>query len=857
MEQLRKFLVFFIVLVSSGSCPAQGQPSKRHLNESDYMRWGSITSHSLSVNGKWLSWSLYYDNKADTLFAESADSKKHYEFPGSNSSLFFGEDAFYCRLPDMTGQITTLTNGKKLAIGKAISASVLGPFLVAANPEQWSIGIWNDKGSKIMHLPASQQYSVSPNGDVLLYITELDGKSRVGLLQVNKRQIELSLPVNFGEYDRFDIESIAWSASGNAVAFCAKSKHDTILFHLNIPKIKVSKLKQSELQGSLWLDPGLDISINGDGNVIFSVRQALAPKQQPELVEVWNMEDKVIYNNRMGTMGWKYTPKASLWNPDDGTVQVVADREFPKATFSADGKYALLWNPQQYEPQYLWTPKIALYAIDLSTSKKKLVVEHLGNYAGAWQTSPCGKYITYFHDGNWYNYELDKNRHLILSNRLKASGKGDDAYADTVPFSEPIWASDGKSLLLFDEFDLWHVAADGSWAKRLTKGKENNIVFRIPAQPAVKPLVPSADGLISRQIDMDKEILLEATATDYTKSGFYLLKSNNSLEVAVYDASRNYSMLYSGKTLSWVSERYDSPPKLRCKLQKGQITDIMDNQKSLVDLHWGKVQRITYSFGSDSLAGLLYYPAGYTVGCKYPMLVHIYQKQSSSLHHFIKPSIHSDGFNITNFTSQGYFVLLPDIIYRIGSPGDSALQCTEAAVATAIRNQPDIDQNALGLIGYSFGGYEASYIATKSNKFKAVVTGAGITDFASDYFSVAAHYEMPQYYRYETFQMRMGKPFHKNIQGYIDNSPVYQASGVSAPVLIYTGGQDMHINNNQSREFYFALRRLGKTGYLLVYPEQDHGFFGSDAMKDITTKIQSFFNHYLKGEIPKQWMLPQ
>src|SRR5690606_24118976 len=114
------------------------------------------------------------------------------------------------------------------------------------------------------------------------------------------------------------------------------------------------------------------------------------------------------------------------------------------------------------------------------------------------------------------------------------------------------------------------------------------------------------------------------------------------------------------------------------------------------------------------------------------------------------------GFNITNLLSRGYMVLCPDIAYRIGDVGKSAADCivsaTQSIIATGVA-----DKDRIALFGHSFGGYEAAFTATQSGMFKTIIAGAAITDLTSAYLGVSDNSRLPNIWRFEHQQWRMGK----------------------------------------------------------------------------------------------------
>ena len=95
---------------------------------------------------------------------------------------------------------------------------------------------------------------------------------------------------------------------------------------------------------------------------------------------------------------------------------------------------------------------------------------------------------------------------------------------------------------------------------------------------------------------------------------------------------------------------------------------------------WGQSEIVDYKTDKGvRLQGALYYPAGYEPGKRYPMIVYIYEKLSDSVHRYVAPS-DRDYYNTTVFTSQGYFVFQPDIVFRPRQPGLSVVECVTPGV---------------------------------------------------------------------------------------------------------------------------------------------------------------------------------
>jgi dienelactone hydrolase len=204
------------------------------------------------------------------------------------------------------------------------------------------------------------------------------------------------------------------------------------------------------------------------------------------------------------------------------------------------------------------------------------------------------------------------------------------------------------------------------------------------------------------------------------------------------------------------------------------------------------------------------------------MIVYTYELLSQNLHGW-QPPTERNYYNFTAWTQQGYFVLLPDIVYRGGDPGRSAVDAVVPAVHSIVARGL-IDSARVGLIGHSWGGYQATYIPTQTNIFAASVAGAPITNFLS--FAGAIHWTpgIAEFDHWETGQARMGAPPWEAFEAHVRNSPAASIANLKTPMLMEVGDADGTVDWHQGIEFYNFARRAGKQDFvMLVYPGEDHG----------------------------------
>jgi dipeptidyl aminopeptidase/acylaminoacyl peptidase len=277
----------------------------------------------------------------------------------------------------------------------------------------------------------------------------------------------------------------------------------------------------------------------------------------------------------------------------------------------------------------------------------------------------------------------------------------------------------------------------------------------------------------------------------------------------------------------------------------------------------GDAQRAAYTWGTGELVsfknadgvplkGLLLKPENFDPKKKYPMLVYIYEKLSQGLHQFRHPGP-GTSINPTYYVSNGYLVFMPDIVYTIGYPGPSALKCVLPGVQ-AVVDKGYVNENAIGIQGHSWGGYQIAYMVTQTNRFKAAAPGALVANMTSAYSGIRWGTGLPRQFQYERSQSRIGGSLWEYPLRYLDNSPIFRADRVETPLLMIHNDEDDAVPWYQGIEYFLALRRLGKEAYMFTYNGEKHGLRKRINQKDYTRRLQEFFDHFLKGAPAPEWM---
>ena len=322
-------------------------------------------------------------------------------------------------------------------------------------------------------------------------------------------------------------------------------------------------------------------------------------------------------------------------------------------------------------------------------------------------------------------------------------------------------------------------------------------------------------------------------------------------------SAKNYSNPTKAKdadVLLLTAARFDQfPDLLVAGLDFKSISKVSDGDKQRAQFNWGTSELIGYkNLDGIPLKGMLIKPENFDPTKKYPMIVYIYERLSQGLHSFRNPTP-GTSINPIFYASNGYLVFMPDIVYTIGYPGQSALKCVLPAVQ-AVVDKGFVDENAIGIQGHSWGGYQIAYMVTQTNRFKAAAPGAAVSNMTSAYSGIRWGSGVPRQFQYERTQSRIGGSLWEYPMRYLENSPVFRADRVQTPLLMINNDEDDAVPWYQGIEYYLALRRLNKEVYLFSYNGEKHGLRKRQNQKDYTRRLQEFFDHFLKGAPAPEWM---
>jgi dipeptidyl aminopeptidase/acylaminoacyl peptidase len=240
--------------------------------------------------------------------------------------------------------------------------------------------------------------------------------------------------------------------------------------------------------------------------------------------------------------------------------------------------------------------------------------------------------------------------------------------------------------------------------------------------------------------------------------------------------------------------------------------------------------------------GVVYYPAGYRKGTRYPTVFNVYE------------DFFNDAFDpvINVLNANGYVVVQPSVDFDIGYPGEAWVKGVTSAANKLIETGV-ADSARLGVHGTSYGGYATNLLITQTNRFKAAINISGKVDVIS-FYTDSPRLGVRNIHAAEKSQDRLGATLWQQPQKYVQHSAIMFADRIQTPLLLMTGGQDSNVPADNTREMFYALRRLGKEVVWANYLNGGHGAGNAsvDDYVDYVKRIVSWYDEHLKTDPKKK-----
>jgi len=519
---------------------------------------------------------------------------------------------------------------------------------------------------------------------------------------------------------------------------------------------------------------------------------------------------------------------APQWSPDGKTIAILFTKNAPRAA----------------GPLMPMTPETGLIANKIYEQRLTIVdaasgeirkVSPANMYVYEYDWSPDGKNFVVTSakgagDANWYVAQL----YTLPS----SGGEMKSIYKPPLQIAVPRWSPDGNEIafisgIMSDEGsvggDIYLIPASGGSARDITPG--------IKASPSWLHWLSVSRLLFGEIVEgqvgfATLDIAEGKTSTLWTGA-----------EVASTGDWGSYSVSLSadGKNSAVIRQSFAHPPEVWVGAIGAwqQITHVNDHVKPF----WGELRSIHWTSDQFQVQGWLLYPVNYDPKQRYPMVVSVHGGPAvGEVPYWPEPF-----FNTALLSAEGYFVFYPN---PRGSYGEGEA-FTSANVkdfgygdfrdiltgVDKVVSELLVDNNHVGITGWSYGGYMTMWAVTQTNRFKAAVAGAGLANFQSYYGENDIDEWMLPYF---------GASVYQDPQVYANSSPINFIIKANTPTLVLVGERDGECPAPQSREFWHALKSLGVPTELVIYANEGHYIGQTEHQKDIVHRTVEWFDRYLK-----------
>ncbi|MGA8742219.1 MAG: S9 family peptidase [Terracidiphilus sp.] len=417
----------------------------------------------------------------------------------------------------------------------------------------------------------------------------------------------------------------------------------------------------------------------------------------------------------------------------------------------------------------------------------------------------------------------------------------------------PRWSPDGKTIafiggLMSDQGstggDVWIVSADGGEPRDLTAGR--------PTSPAWIEWGTNEYLFVTELAGGNSQLIRYKLSGDRTGSGQVTFGSpifsipgsvgDGRLEMSLSSTANKSMFVFGASTFEHPREIYGAKPgTVMTSGLEGvmQLSHFNDG----VQPGWGKAESLSWKSDGFRVQGWLLLPKDYDPAKKYPLIVEVHGGPAAAV---TARWGGGGGLSSTAFSALGYFVLEPNPRGSYGQ-GEAFTQANRkdfgygdlrdilAGVDAVIAKYP-VDAQRVGITGWSYGGFMTMFAVTQTDRFKAAVSGAGLSNWQSYYGENSIDQWMIPYF---------GASVYDDPAVYAKSSAINYIKQAHTPTLVVVGDRDGECPAPQSYEFWHALRDEHVPTQLVVYPNEGHGFVNPDHRRDVMDRAVEWFARYM------------
>ena len=880
-----KYLAFVACLGSLS--PAFAQNASKSLTVDDLITWQRITDREISDNGKWVACKMEPWEGDATVYLYAAQGQETATFSPADKFAFSASSG-YLVVTQTPGKSTVdslkilKTKEDKMPMNTLVIYSVAGKketidslkTFKLADEADWIAYQrgWKDStlyvrsldGSKTFQFPTVTDFQFAKKSGMLYYTSAAEGEAGIFTLNPEKGSPAL-IKEGKGVF-----KQTTFDEKGERLAFLYCADKDSSYKALSLWLSEHNApAKEIATRGNKAFPAEWVINENGmlqfsksASRLFFGTSPEPRQKDTTQLaenrpnVQVWSWDEPVQYTvqnyNKEKDLKKSYQ---AVYNLGNGSIFQLANEELPNIQLGNEGDaaLALLSTSRPYSLSSMWEARTRsdYYTVSLDNGERKQIAQ--ADY-GRFRLSPQGKYAYWYGetDSCWYTIALAEGKRYRLTTPESFPAWDEENDVPNHPYAHGAagWTANDQNLLIYDRYDIWKFdpTAATSPINLTVNGRKEKLSYRL------EQLDKEA-----RFIDLGKPQLLKGFNETTKGYGFYnarlsapaapkTLLAGNYMLRSINKAKNTDDVIYTMETFQQYPDIHYSTLAFKKSVQ---LTHGDKQQEGFI---WGTAELVSWiSLDGRPLEGVVYKPANFDPNKKYPMMVNFYERNSETLYNYRMPEPHRSTIDYHLYNSNEYVIFNPDIRYVDGYPGESCYNCLMPGITMMIA-KGYINEKGIGAQGHSWGGYQVAYLATRTNLFSAIESGAPVVNMFSAYGGIRWGSGMARSFQYEHTQSRLGATPWSSPLRYLENSPLFTMDKVQTPILIMHNDADGHVPWYQGIEYFVAMKRLGKPCWLLNYTGEPHWPMHMANRIDFQRRMFQFFNHYLKNQKMPKWM---
>ena len=880
-----KYLAFVACLGSLS--PAFAQNASKSLTVDDLVTWQRITDREISDNGKWVACKMEPWEGDATVYLYAAQGQETATFSPADKFAFSASSG-YLVVTQTPGKSTVdslkvlKTKEDKMPMNTLVIYSVAGKketidslkTFKLADEADWiayqrgrkdsTLYVRSLDGSKTFQFPTVTDFQFAKKSGMLYYTSAAEGEAGIFTLNPEKGSPAL-IKEGKGVF-----KQTTFDEKGERLAFLYCADKDSSYKALSLWLSEHNApAKEIATRGNKAFPAEWVINENGmlqfsksASRLFFGTSPEPRQKDTTQLaenrpnVQVWSWDEPVQYTvqnyNKEKDLKKSYQ---AVYNLGNGSIFQLANEELPNIQLGNEGDaaLALLSTSRPYSLSSMWEARTRsdYYTVSLDNGERKQIAQ--ADY-GRFRLSPQGKYAYWYGetDSCWYTIALAEGKRYRLTTPESFPAWDEENDVPNHPYAHGAagWTANDQNLLIYDRYDIWKFdpTAATSPINLTVNGRKEKLSYRL------EQLDKEA-----RFIDLGKPQLLKGFNETTKGYGFYnarlsapaapkTLLAGNYMLRSINKAKNTDDVIYTMETFQQYPDIHYSTLAFKKSVQ---LTHGDKQQEGFI---WGTAELVSWiSLDGRPLEGVVYKPANFDPNKKYPMMVNFYERNSETLYNYRMPEPHRSTIDYHLYNSNEYVIFNPDIRYVDGYPGESCYNCLMPGITMMIA-KGYINEKGIGAQGHSWGGYQVAYLATRTNLFSAIESGAPVVNMFSRYGGIRWGSGMARSFQYEHTQSRLGATPWSSPLRYLENSPLFTMDKVQTPILIMHNDADGHVPWYQGIEYFVAMKRLGKPCWLLNYTGEPHWPMHMANRIDFQRRMFQFFNHYLKNQKMPKWM---